>query len=86
MQQLGSSHAGLVQALGSASEVVIQEEVDGRVDAAVDEGEAARDEEPVRLHRTSFATQVDVPELWTDYDDFEDVEGQPWYHKGHYDR
>lgn len=49
LQQLRFSQAGLHHGLSPSPEVMVQEEVNGRIDAAVEEGQAAGDEEPVSL-------------------------------------
>lgn len=64
---------------------MIEEEVNDWIHTAVDERQAARDEEPVSVPRLSITTQVNVCELRANDDDLEDVEGEPGDHKGHYD-
>lgn len=64
---------------------MVQEEVDGRIDTAVEESQAAGDQESVSLPRLSITTELSVGELWDDDNDFENIKREPGHHKGHDD-
>lgn len=64
---------------------MIQAEVNDRVHAAVKEGQAARDQQPVPLPRRPPAVSARPQELRDRCDEFENIEGEPGHHKGHDD-
>lgn len=73
------------QELCSSPEVVVQEEVDGRVHAAVEKSQAAGDEEPVAQPYAGFTAQVGVWEIANDSDGLESVVWQPGHPERHDD-
>lgn len=62
--------------------MMIQKEVNGRVHAAVEEGQAAGEQQPGSLPRCPTAVSLRSRELRAGHDDFEDVVGEPGQHKG----
>lgn len=64
---------------------MIQAEVNDWVHAAVEEGQAARDQQPVPSPRRPPAVPVRSQELRDRRDEFESIEGEPGHHKGHDD-
>lgn len=61
---------------------MIQREVNGRVHAAVEEGQAAGDQQPGSLPRRPTAVSLRPRELRAGHDNFEDVVGEPGHHEG----
>lgn len=82
LRQRWPSHACPQGDLGPSSEMMIQKEVNDRVDAAVEKGQAAWDQQPVSLPRHPTAVSLCPRELRAGHDDFEDVVGEPGHHKG----
>lgn len=60
MEELRLSCAGVEQDLSPSPEVVVQEEINRWIHTAVEEGQAAGDEEPVSLPRLSITAQVHI--------------------------
>lgn len=64
---------------------MVQAEVNGWVHTAVEECQAARDDEPVVLPWLSFTAELSSCEMWNNHDGFKNIEGEPGHHKGQYD-
>lgn len=65
---------------------MVQKEVNGGVHAAVEESQAAGDQQPGSLPRRPAAVSPRSRELRAGHDDFEDVVGEPGHHEGRDDR